>query len=73
LAKTGFNLIFDDDLTLNNVTGGNQGTVSELVERTIEGTEWTLGSTDNIQQFNEEAVFEIELTSGFTATNMQTS
>lgn len=73
LAKTGFNLIFDDDLTLNNVTGGNQGTVSELVERTIEGTEWTLGNADNIQQFNEEAVFEIELTSGFTATNMQTS
>ena len=73
LAKSGFDLIFDDDLSINNTSGGNQGTVQELVSRTIEGTEWSLGDTDIIQQYTEESVFELVLSKSITVTNMQTS
>lgn len=59
LAKSGFDLIFDDELSINTTTGGNQGTVQQLVERTIEGTDWQIGENEVIQQFNEEPVYEV--------------
>ena len=73
LAKSGFELIFDDDLTLNNAGESNQGTVQELVQRTIAGTDWILGDCDTIKQYTEEAVYEVALTNDVTATNLETS
>jgi len=73
LAKSGFDIIFDDDLTLNNVSGSNQGTAQELVARTLEGTDWVLGESDTVQQFTEEAVFEVNLIRALPAIDMQTS
>ena len=73
LAKSGFDLVFDDELSLNTSTGGNQGTVQELVERTIEGTDWQIGENETIQQFTEEPVYEVSVTRQIPIWNMSTS
>lgn len=70
LGRTGFDLIFDDDLSVNNIDGGNQGTAQQLVERTLEGTDWVLGECDVIHQYTEEAVYEVELTRNLAAYDM---
>jgi len=46
LAKSGFEIVFDDDLNKTDFT--NQGTAQELVARTLEGTDWTVGTSDTI-------------------------
>ena len=55
LSKTGFDLEFDEKL------GNNLGTVTELGERVVEGTDWKidLDNSDIIEQLTEEAVFEV--------------
>lgn len=73
LAKSGFDLIFDDELSINTTTGGNQGTVQQLVERTIEGTDWQIGENEVIQQFNEEPVYEVTVTQQIPIWNMNSS
>lgn len=70
LGRTGFDLIFDDDLSVNNIDGGNQGTAQQLVERTLEGTDWVLGECDVIHQYTEEAVYEVELTRNLAVYDM---
>lgn len=61
LAKTGFELIFDDDLNKSDFT--NQGTAQELAQAVVEGTDWVVdvGGSDTIQQTNEEPTLEITL------------
>ena len=62
LSKTGFELEFDNELM------NNQGTVQELAERVLEGTDWTVGQCDEVLQKKEEPVYlliangEVELT-----------
>lgn len=71
LSKTGFNLEFDAEL--NN----NQGTVYELAEKVLDGSEWQLideSQRETIIQEIEEPVFEVlgvEVPNQFTAYNPQ--
>lgn len=60
LSKTGFNLEFDDEL--NN----NQGSVQELAQKIIEGTDWTvdLTNSDKILQTIEEPLYEARIVNG---------
>lgn len=62
LAKNGFNLEFDNELE------NNQGTVEELAEKVLEGTDWTVGDSDKICQYKYEPVYEWTLTEGNTYT-----
>ena len=57
LSKTGFDLVFSTEKQ------NNQGTVIELGERILEGSDWEIdaAASDIIQQENEEPVFEITL------------
>lgn len=60
LAKSGFELTFDDELNTTEFT--NQGTAAELINTTIDGTDWKLGNVEVVPQYSEEPVFEINLT-----------
>ena len=65
LSKNGFNLTFDSEL------GNNEGTAQELVEKVLEGTDWTLdkNGSQGIQQKKEEPVFEFLLPEKISAKN----
>ena len=54
LSKNGFNLVFDTELE------NNSGTVLELGQAVLEGTDWSLDTenSDIIQQTKEEPVYE---------------
>ena len=56
LSKNGFNIVLDTELE------NNSGTVLELAEKVLDGTDWTLDSinSDIIQQKKEEPVYEID-------------
>lgn len=56
LSKTGFNLEFDNEL------GNNMGTVQELAEKVLAGTDWTVGTSDIIKQYREEPVYDVTYT-----------
>lgn len=56
LSKTGFNLEFDNELE------NNQGTVKELGEKILEGTDWKVGDSDIIQQTLEEPLYAVTVT-----------
>ncbi len=53
LSKTGFNLEFDTELE------NNQGTIAELGEKILDGSDWQLGESDVIKQKIEESVYEV--------------
>lgn len=61
LSKTGFNLVFDNELE------NNQGTAQELGEKILEGTDWSVATEgqDVIQQTIEESLYELKVTAGF--------
>lgn len=69
LSKNGFNLEFDTELE------NNQGTVQELAEKILDGSDWKLNynssdPTQIVKQKTEEAVYELtgaEIISNFTA------
>ena len=61
LSKTGFNLEFSDELQ------NNQGTVVELAEKVLEGTDWQVGDSGIIKQTTEEALYKVEVLRTFTA------
>ena len=61
LSKNGFNLEFSDELQ------NNQGTVVELAEKVLEGTDWRVGDSDIIKQTTEEALYKVEVLNTFTA------
>ena len=65
LSKNGYNLEFDTKLE------NNQGTVIELGQKVIEGTDWQLdvAGSDVIQQEKEEPVYESKVLRSFIATN----
>lgn len=67
LSKNGFNLQLDTELE------NNQGTITELAEYTLAETDWQVDkeNSDIIQQFNEEALYEIILNTSITVNNMQ--
>ncbi len=65
LSKTGFNLQFDPELE------NNQGTVNELGEKILAGTDWQIGEdSEIIQQFQEEALYKIVLNKSIIAINV---
>lgn len=68
LSKTGFNLEFD------NESENNMGTVEELAETVLEGTDWTLDkeNSDEILQEKEEPVYEVKVTTAFSAIKEET-
>lgn len=72
LARSGFELIFDDDLNKSDFT--NQGTAQELAQYVVEGTDWVVDTenSDTVQQFNEESTLEITLTSNVSAIDQTT-
>ena len=59
LAKSGFELTFDDELNTTEFT--NQGTAEELVAATIDGTDWAIGNAETIPQYSEEPVFLVTI------------
>ena len=67
LSKNGFNLQLDTELE------NNQGTITKLAEYTLAETDWQVDKNNSeiIQQFNEEALYEIILNSSIIVTNMQ--
>ena len=67
LSKNGFNLEFDNELE------NNQGTVTELGARILEGTDWQLDTdgSDSIKQEKEEPVY-VGTTKAVTAINQKT-
>ena len=50
-------------MTFDSELGNNEGTAQELVEKVLEGTDWTLDKKESqgIQQKKEEPVFEFYL------------
>lgn len=68
LSKNGFNIILDTELE------NNSGTVLELAETILDGTDWYLDkeNSDVIQQTKEEPVYEINLLKSWTLTDQTT-
>ena len=64
LSKTGYNLIFDNELQ------NNQGTVEDLARRVVQGTDWAIDQADTIKQEYEEPVYEIEIASNKQMTDV---
>lgn len=64
LAKNGFNLEFDNEL------GNNLGTVDELAEKILEGTDWRLGDSDEIKQYKTEPVYLATLAKDIVFVNL---
>lgn len=65
LSKNGFNLIFDQELE------NNQGTVEQLAKVILKDTDWRVSEeSEMIQQFQEEALYEIVLNEDIIATNI---
>lgn len=62
LSKNGFNLEFDTELE------NNMGTIDELAEKVLTGTDWNLGQCDTLVQYQEEPLYEVHYNSAFTAT-----
>ena len=63
LSKNGFNLEFDTELQ-NNI-----GTITELAAKVLEGTSWEIGESDILPEKLEEAVYEVQTTASFSATD----
>ena len=68
LSKTGFNLVFDEKQN-NNI-----GTVNELGERVLEGTDWRIGkNSEIIKQTQQEALYKIILNKDIEAKEIETN
>lgn len=65
LSKNGFNIVLDDELE------NNCGTVLELAQTVLDGTDWNLDSdnSDIIQQKKEEPVYEVNTLRNWTLTD----
>ena len=66
LAKNGYNITFDAEL--NN----NQGTAFELAQKTIQDTDWKMGTAEIGPQLVEEPIYKAKVVSGFSALNTDT-
>lgn len=72
LSKNGFNIVLDDELE------NNSGTVLELAQTVLDGTDWVLDTegSDIVQQKKEEPVYEANALSNlpfFDQTDLQQS
>lgn len=72
LSKNGFNIVLDDELE------NNSGTVLELAQTVLDGTDWVLDTegSDVVQQKKEEPVYEANALSNlpfFDQTDLQQS
>ena len=63
LSKTGFELEFDNELM------NNQGTVKQLADKVLEGTDWKVLEGDTILQKKEEPVYEATASGTLTPAN----
>lgn len=61
LSRTGFSLEFATELQ-NNI-----GTAQELIEQTLEGTDWQFSPGDDIYQTTQESVYETTLLTSVSA------
>lgn len=68
LSKNGFNIVLDDELE------NNCGTVTELAQTILDGTDWILDTEncDIIQQKKEEPVYEVDTLADWTLTDQTT-
>jgi hypothetical protein len=55
LSKNGFELEFDNELE------NNMGTVDYLAKEILKGSDWELAECENLKQYLEEPLYEIEL------------
>jgi hypothetical protein len=67
LSKSGFNLVFDNELE------NNMGTIHFLGEEVLKESDWVLdkASTDKLKQYKEEPLFEIVTSERFDATTLE--
>ena len=65
LSKTGF------DIELDNELENNTGTITELGQVVLDGTDWVidLDRSDTLRQTREEALYQVTTTSSFIARN----
>lgn len=64
LSKTGFGVTLQTDL------GNNSGTIIELSEKMVEGTDWSIDNSVNLVEKQESPLFTIPLVNNITAINM---
>ena len=62
LSKTGF------DITLATELENNVGSVVELAQTALEGTDWVVGTSETIVQENKEILFTLKTNTSITAT-----
>ena len=55
LSKTGFELVFDNELE------NNMGTVDYLAGKILEGSDWKVEPGDNLKQFVEEPLYKVQV------------
>ena len=55
LSKTGFDIVLDNELE------NNMGTVKQLAETILEGSDWKLAESDNLMQFVEEPLYKVKV------------
>ena len=69
LAKNGYGVTFNTDL------GNNQGTIIELAEKTLEGTDWVVdkANSDILKQKIVEPVYECTVNGSFEALDTETN
>ena len=69
LAKNGYGITFNTDL------GNNQGTVTELAEKTLEGTDWVVDklNSDILKQKIVEPIYECTVNGSFEALDTDTN
>ena len=68
LSKNGFSIELDTDLE------NNQGTIRELSESILKGTDWKVGHVDTLVQRNKEPLYPVKIPNGTTivGTDMMT-
>lgn len=68
LSKNGFSIELDTELE------NNQGTIKELAEAILDGTDWKVGHVDLLVQTNDEALYAVTIPEGTTivGTDMST-
>ena len=69
LGKVGYNITLDQ--SLNN----NQGTITELAEKVLKGTDWKLDkqNTDLLQQLVQDPIYNGQLETDLTVLNLDTN
>lgn len=64
LSKNGFNLEFKTELE------NNQGTITELAEKVMDGTDWKIGESDIIRAYQDEQLILCKCSSSLTGKEM---